>query len=490
MTVDSLGFRPDRFPEILSNIEGFQKANISKPFTYTDDKVIYQLNSIFASRIDSVAKAVEEVVANWRLSEASGVWLDGLALLRGVPRIQAQPSFTSSQYLYMVPGSTLPAGSLFKSSISTRQAYNIQEVFADSLRNFGSVCKLKTSIASTPDGEILRVTINGIDYSVSKEAGDTAEVLLTKLSATFDLDTSKTWDYVVEGLDLIITPTGTLTLSVITYSTLFTIALLKMYTTVYLQETGAISVPAMTVDGLVNPLLFVDRTNNDQEFILGNDKELDEDLRFRIAQGPSSDATGTVLAIERNVLTNTQGVTLVKVVENTGDVPLPSANGRFGGFETLVVGGTNEDVAKELFRNKGAGIPTYGNTVELIIDDKGNQREVKFSRATAVPIAFRVSYSVYEEEPSIEDAIIRMRVAIVENCSLLGIGEDVIPTRFYSSIYSAASTGIGNVSIEVQKLSASGEAPVEGSWTPLRLGITDFEYPTCNISDVYVNEVS
>jgi len=494
MSVDSLGFRPDRFPEIVNTIEGFQRANISKPFSYTDDKVIYQINTIFASRIDSLSKAVEEVVANWRLSEASGVWLDGLSLLRGVPRIQASSSFTSSQYLFIKPGGVLPAGSQFRSSISTRRAYNLQEVRADNLNSFDTTCSISSAAENLPDGSEFRITINGVDYVTTKTSGNTAEDILNKLVLLFQADTTKEWTFSTGtsdngGAELNILPPAERTVSVITYSTLFTIDLLKVYLTVYLTETGAINIPTMSMDGLVNPLPLIASTNNDLAFIPGNAREEDESLRFRIAQGPVSDATGTVLAIESKVLTNVTGVTLTKVIENTGDVPLLSANGRFGGIETLVVGGTNEAVAEELFRNKGAGVPTFGNTTVVIVDDEGTSRTVKFSRPVAINVAVRVTYNLYDEETLPNDAVIAIRQALTSSVTTQGLDQDLIPTRLIGDVYKAVPEGLGTVTVEAQVIPSSGDTPNSNNWSISRIPADISEFITTNLVDVTTLQV-
>lgn len=155
-------------------------------------------------------------------------------------------------------------------------------------------------------------------------------------------------------------------------------------------EYGVIgNVEPRDISIIVNPQSGINSVTNPDAFFNGQDEESDEELQNRYYDSLGKVGTRRVESIEANVLDDVEGVRAAIVIEN--DTNIEDSEGRPPhSFETVVLGGLDEDVAKAIFRKKGGGIQAYGSTVYTFTDDRGIVHEVGFTRATTVVVYARV----------------------------------------------------------------------------------------------------
>lgn len=195
----------------------------------------------------------------------------------------------------------------------------------------------------------------------------------------------------------------------------------------------------------------------------GTDRETDEQLRVRRAGAVRAiQARGTDPAIREHLLQDVPGVTSARVISNRTMVT--DANGRPAkSFEALVVGGTDEAVARCIWENQPSGIQPYGNTSVEIIDDGGDSQMISFSRPQAKYLWIKVTYSLYSEEAAPTDA--ELKAALMNWADAeYQMGTDVIPSRVLQGLYTG-TTGVGQASVQVALTDAPDSTPTYGTST-------------------------
>jgi len=212
-------------------------------------------------------------------------------------------------------------------------------------------------------------------------------------------------------------------------------------------ETGDISV-------IVNALEGIDAVTNPEAFLNGQDEEMDEVLQNRYYDSLSKTGARRIESLEANILDEVDGVRSCVVIEN--DTMETDSDGRPPkSFETVVLGGEDEPIARKIFEKKPGGIQPYGKTVNFIFtDDRGLSHEVGFTRATSVPIYVRIYKKTNSQYPLNGDQqLIRRAVEYIggthEGIVYNGVGmsTDVILARLESRLF--AVEGLVDVQVEL-----------------------------------------
>jgi uncharacterized phage protein gp47/JayE len=194
----------------------------------------------------------------------------------------------------------------------------------------------------------------------------------------------------------------------------------------------------------------------------GTDIESDEALRIRRAAVVRTiKARGTDPAIAAHLVADVTGV-ITAVVRSNRTMTTDQATGRPPkSFESLVVGGSDQEVAQCIHDNQPSGIQSYGNTEVTIVDGNGDEQVIAFSRPQAKYLWVRVTYGLYDEELAPTDNEI--------NAALLNwaeneysMGKDVIPDRIKGGLYEG-TTGIGPSTILVAVTDTAEGTPSYGS---------------------------
>lgn len=205
----------------------------------------------------------------------------------------------------------------------------------------------------------------------------------------------------------------------------------------------------------------------------GEDLESDESLRVRRAAAAKvRKSRATDPAIEAALL-DVRGVSSAIVKSNRGFAT--DSDGIPGkSFNSLVIGGNDNDIAQCIYENQPAGIQSYGNTSVNITDSHGIEQQISFSRPTVVYLWVKVTYSLYDEEafPG-QDAV---KTALVEWAEKeYTLGKDIISTRINQGLYDVPGIGVATCAVAVTD--SPDTAPSSASYeTDKQIPVSFFSY--------------
>lgn len=229
-------------------------------------------------------------------------------------------------------------------------------------------------------------------------------------------------------------------------------------------EAGELDTIPEAVDGWV-------AVYNREAGVPGTDLETDDELRVRRAASRSVRACGTDPAIEARLKAEVPGVMDAYVQSNRAMTADPVTGRPPKSFEALVIGGDDDAVARKIYETQPSGIQSYGDREVVVVDSRGDEQVIRFSRPAAKYLWLKVNYSIYSEEQVSSNAEIRdalMSWAATE----YGLGRDVIPDRIYRGLYTG-TTGIGQAEILVAVTNTPDGTPVYGSGV-IRIGHAEY----------------
>ena len=206
----------------------------------------------------------------------------------------------------------------------------------------------------------------------------------------------------------------------------------------------------------------------------GEDLESDESLRVRREAAAKVRKSKATDPATEAALLDVPGVTTARVFSNRGfDTNADGVPGK--SFVSLVVGGTDADVARCIYENQPSGIQSWGNTTVNVTDSHGFEQQISFSRPTPKYLWVKFYYRVYDEEvfPG-EEAIKKAMVEWAEKQYTMG--KDVIPTRIPGGIYElVAGVGVAMAYVALTDSPDTVPSSDDYSWGDA-LPILPFEY--------------
>ena len=219
-----------------------------------------------------------------------------------------------------------------------------------------------------------------------------------------------------------------------------------------------------TIISIKSPVYGWNSVSNTSVVSVGAEPQTDTELHYEQQRATSATSYRQIDAIFAGLL-NVSGVKFARAyqnIENTADsrgIPAKS-------LACVVVGGTNEDVAKVLSK-KAANINSYyGNVTVPIINNQGETNNIKFSRPTNVDILVNVNITVTDSAsfPASEsDAIAQIKANILSysEYTAQGVegfapGVDVVRTRLYTPINQVQGFKVNSLTI-----AKSGQTPAE-----------------------------
>jgi uncharacterized phage protein gp47/JayE len=251
-------------------------------------------------------------------------------------------------------------------------------------------------------------------------------------------------------------------------------------------NSGAFACPVGALSNIDSPALGWSSLSNMAAGAIGRDVETDTELRLRHASSVRATGSATVEAIRSRMLAALPSVTSIRIYENrmsitTADGIPPHA------FQAVIVGGSDVDIAKQLWLTKPAGIETYGNVSNSVIDSNGDAQVVKFSRTTPKYAWVTVAVNSTNPEEALPVSAIANIKSAVENFASanLGAGDDIIIQKFFGPIYGAVA-GLGSITITAAITALPGDTPSYGS---LNIAIGKTENSVFDISRVVVTGV-
>lgn len=483
MTLPATGLVVDRQPDILQRMIGAQRALIDVNINADPSTLLGQLSTIFSTEIARVAALAQDIYDSRSIDVASDIALDDLVSVLGIKRQSAQPTSGEQYFVCTTLNQVIPATSQV-SSASTGSKYVVQ----DSVVMTPTACRgVNIDVLTLAASYLYSVTINGDIYTWS-DVGVPANnlVVLNALNAAIVAAVATHPEYTssIVNSKLNIVSNDYLDLSITVDSRL------KYYDitcagNVRSTVNAAISQAPSTVVTIRTPVSGWTSTYNPQYFAEGREIETDAELRLRaLLQNTSGKATSDAI---RAALLATTGVTSASIIERYYSQGVdPVTYQPEGSISCVVVGGTDDLVAQSIWDNKAAGIETFGNTTNSnVVDSSGGNRTVKFSRVANVPISVKVEFVRFNDEDfptPLATGYAAIQEAVVEYGNSIGIGIDIIPTRFYGAVYSAVS-GLSDVVVYI-----SDDAGA--TWVLTNITITDSETSYFEIAQVVIDDVT
>lgn len=204
--------------------------------------------------------------------------------------------------------------------------------------------------------------------------------------------------------------------------------------------------------------------------VIGRFVETDAEIKAR-AKNTVHDGLATLPTIKSYIENNVTGITSVSVIEN--ETSLTDINGRPPhSIEVMVLGGSDEEIARAIYMSKPAGIKAYGTHLPgkgyLVSDSNGGAHYVNWSTLNTAYLWINVTITLYEEEILPNNYIHLISQAIVEWAQKeYTFGKDVIPLRICVPVYSV--DGIEDVMITVAVAYNSETTPSEYTTSKIQI---------------------
>jgi uncharacterized phage protein gp47/JayE len=212
---------------------------------------------------------------------------------------------------------------------------------------------------------------------------------------------------------------------------------------------------ANTIIVIVNPMDGITSVTNPALFDGGRNTETDAEFRERYYVSVDFAGGVNIDAIAAEVLQNVEGVYSAKGYENYTDHWDYIQNLPPHSFEVVVYGGLDEDIARQIFRRKAAGIQTWGSTTVPVFSASGQLFDILFSRPDPVHVYIQISNLVtnpsafpQDGQEQIAQALIRFIGGNVRGG--LPIGEDVVFIRLPCVILNATS-GVIDFDLQISR---------------------------------------
>lgn len=458
------GFVPKRMGDIISGLKDNAKPIFQdlvppgQEVDTSDTTTIGRLVGLIAPDLDQLWQALQQVYQAFDPNSATGVALDNVVQYIGITRQQGSPTVLRSS-VWGQTNTYLPQGQVIRNVEGDRFTSTTQLTF--SLNDMIGFAAIPTVLNVGEETGFTFIVQEGI-YSTAHtvQAGDTLETVLDAWKTQLDgyglqreeyyIDDGKFYVVLKEYFGYITTP------SLINSS----IVEVKKRLTFNSDAQGDIPAPLNTVTTILTPIFGWLSVSNEISAEVGSLYETDEELRARFRISKAVRANNTSEALYSQLL-ELEDVDFVRIYENMTDVVdlrgLPPHS-----FMAILRGGTDTDIGRIVWNNKPLGIDSHGTSSVIIRDSQNLEREVKFSRATPIPIYVKIEVKKTDNNFP-DDGVEQIRSAIVNYINTRNtFGEDVIYTRLFTPVNnipghqvdvleigtSAGSLAVGNIPMD------------------------------------------
>jgi uncharacterized phage protein gp47/JayE len=238
----------------------------------------------------------------------------------------------------------------------------------------------------------------------------------------------------------------------------------------FCTEPGAVYVPERSLIEVVNKVSGLDSVINYSQGYTGRGAESDAELRRNLKRRQVR-SSGNEVAIQ-NAIEGVKDVEFAQVYSNrTGTVDADGIPAN--SYEALVVGGNDQEIAQAIFDSGPGGIQAFGNVVVTVLDKKGNQWPIGFSRPIPRYIWIKVTITQYVEEQFPSDGLEQVKEQIQGWANAnLSVGVDVLYQRFIIPINNVP--GISTTVVQVA-VTANLTPPAANAYSQNNVLISKFE---------------
>jgi len=418
--LSSNGFDPKRLTDIRTELENELKARFGN-IDVSADSVFGQIIGVFSKILTDLWEQMEVVYFSQYPDSAEGVALDNAVALTGITR---RPATHSSVLLAVrgVAGSVIPSGTQARVIVEGDLFRTLEHVTIDQT----AVLRGIVGIDDVEDSTVYTVTVNAINYTANSGIGATADSISADIAAAM---------VAISGI--VVTDLGGALLIEGASFDFDVDSNMSWWTPIEAEaiETGRVVAPKGTLNVIETPVSGLDAVNNFEDTSLGRDVETDAEIRIRRAQSLNRGGAATLEAIRSRMLEEVADVLDCYVFENATDVT--DIEGRPPhSIEVVVSGGSDADVAAQIWNTKPAGIATYGSLSELVEDSQGSDHNIQFSRPFERAVWVRVLLDSFDEEEFPDDGTAQVAANIKQyGDDYLTIGKDLIIQRLFKPIY-------------------------------------------------------
>jgi uncharacterized phage protein gp47/JayE len=427
------GFLKKSLTVIREEIQAELLDQISSELDLQDTSVLGQIEGIFSDKLREMWDVAEAVYRAFYPDSASGEALDQVASITGVVRLPQTKSTVTLDRIFLANGVTVAAGNIVRIGVNGPRFVTLASVTNSS----GRTATFSVEAESEDYGPIQGYA-ETIDEIATAVAGWSAAAAVSGTEAeTFSLDGKSLYLHVDEGALQTVSFSGG-----DPWTTAQAATEIENQTTdidAYDDGGGYVRV-ASEIEG-TGSAIQVDASAaatelglptgkikgfNSEDADPGTEVETDPDFRLRREAALRSTGSATVEAIRAAVLL-VDGVEQVFVIENVTLAPVDGIPGK--AFETIVLGGTDQDIADEIWDEKPAGILAFGSTIVVVEDSMGFNHDIGFSRAQEIPL--HLDYTL-TTDPDVypADGDNQVRAAVVAYAETLQIGDDAIALAF------------------------------------------------------------
>lgn len=467
------GFRRKRLPEIKTAIETRLADALGTEIQTSANSVIGQLIGVFAYEIADLWEAQEDTYKSMYPSTASGVSLSNAAGLAGISMIDAEKT-SLVLTLTGTEGTVIPNGAQVSSGdgVIFSCADVGKFITAERATRIGIIVP-----APVTTGQAYSLNLNGTNHVYTAKANDTAAIVLSSLSGLIHV-TGITTN--VNNNVLTVSVDDKKTAMMVSVNSNLQIDAIASPFTFLCDTAGAIDPALHTVNQIITTYAGWKTADNETAANVGRDAESDISLRKRWSAAVYQQSRAMVESIQNGVYTNVDGVTSCLVYENTSDKA--DSDGRPPhSIEVVATGGTPQNIAKEIWQRKPAGIDTFGSISNVVFDSQGAQHTIKFNRPQGIKIWMRVVVGANPDEIFPNAALQEIKDAVLAKGLQQNIGEDVILQRYFAAIFES-TTGIGYINLTA----ATGETP--GNYTSDNIVISPRQVAAFDASRIEVTK--
>ena len=477
------GLERDNRTQIINKLSSLFRDYFGNDLLLTNDSIAGMFVSLLAELKLEGEKLAEDIYYSRTLNGAEGIYLDDLLGRYGFTRRGKLPGSGAVQIHYDYV--TTPSNRQFnqgdevsaENSITYESDDNyvfVQNIVGQRLDASGiTPGTYNVSIRNTSTEEVVvqQVTLTGPSVSERQQfVQDLASVWLTNTTDNINF---------VQVIDqiLYVGYNSALSFVSITEPTYFEMSpkVGELWTQVEVtaQTEGYYELPQGGVTG-ISPTFtgFIEATNVD-EFYPGAENESDAEYRARFVATrgtfPSSTREGMLDEIR-----DLDGVESVRIYDNPTLTDMVSAPALT--FNTVVRGGSNQDIAQTIYDNKPINVNTSGSTSISINTSDGDVEIINFTKAEPYLADVRLNYRLNSTSPltAAERSLIENN--IINLFEAVRMGDTIYNTQLISAVLSSLPANrLTTITVEVKR-----SIEPEGSYSQSDIETLFSEYVTLN----------
>lgn len=405
---------------ITLTAEGLEKNSYEENLEYVYDKIRAEKGNdvdlspegpwgqfavILAKFIGDNDDNQEEIYISRDPDNATGVSQDKLSAETGTYRKSATKTVVEDVLLLGDDGTLLEAGKEIAQNPIYEPPAELVFILDESVTISKSAARrVLLSLDDPETGLVYFLIINSFTYTYTALEGDTLADVIAALIALLPSTITGTNENDQLQLD-----GGNLNFT-ITFS--ITVSLEKLWSAGDFTASiaGPYSVPAESLTEIVTPVSGWNDVINPNSGSTGASTESDAQLISR-RKNELIKGKGTDQAIANEVRkvsnVNTATVTSNRTLVTVDGIP-PKA------FETVVSGGTSDDIAQAILDNMPSGIEPFGTESGIAVDEYGQSHEIFFSRPTFLYIHVRFTRTQHPEEDYPDDGDAQVKQSVLD----------------------------------------------------------------------------